>query len=111
MAELSDVQKATLKAQVALNINTCQTLRRYDPNFDMRKCLEAKKIDHKARVGRNHSTNGQYVNLAIDFLDEEYTRAMNQQTAGKRRTQRSRRSRRHTVKRIRNTVRHKRRGY
>jgi hypothetical protein len=109
MPELTDLQKATLSGQVAISINTCQALRRYDPNFDMRKCLEARKIDHKGRVGRNHSRNGEYVNLAMDFLDEKYNSAMNQQIAGKQRIRSTRRTRKRSTKK-RNTARHTRKG-
>jgi hypothetical protein len=108
MPELTDLQKATLSGQVAISINTCQALRRYNSNFDMRKCLEARKIDHKGRVGRNHSRNGEYVNLAMDFLDEKYNSAMNQQIAGKQRTGKRSTKKRSTKKR--NTARHTRKG-
>jgi hypothetical protein len=107
MPELTELQRASLRGQVTVSVNTCRALRRYNPNLDVRECLEGKLREHQARISRENPHNGLYINLARDFLQDEYDRAMNpqQQAAGKRR-----RGKRRTVKRIRKAARHTRKG-
>ncbi len=105
MPELTDLQKARLKGQVAVNVRGCIAARRYEPNLDMRKCLEQKKYEHQSQISRNYSSNGLYINLARDFLSDEYKRAINeQQQGGRKRCTRKRSTRK------RNTVKHTRKS-
>ena len=107
MAELNDVQKATLRAHAGTYMLECYTAMRANPNFDIKECLIKTKNDHQTRVSEERPYNGQYVNLARDYLSEVYEPYINPpQSAGK-----LRKRSKHTRKRhIRKTARYTRKG-
>jgi hypothetical protein len=103
MAEFNDRARARLRAQIAVNIRSCEAARRLNPSINISECLLRHLDRSQAQVIREYSPRGEYINPALNFLSNEYRLAINQQqqiqNAGKRHTKKRHTKKRRTKKR------------